>query len=49
MWALGFFIFSLNFDLVDLQFCVSFRCTVKGFGYTHIPNTFSDAFPFRLL
>ena len=25
-----------NWNTIDLQYCVSFKCTAKWFGYTHI-------------
>ena len=38
------FIFLLYWNMVDLQFCVSFRCTGNWFSYTHI-HSFSVPFP----
>ena len=41
-------IFILYWSIVDLQYCVSFRCTAKFFGYTYI-NSFSDSFPIQVV
>ena len=50
--------FSKNWSIVNLQCCVSFRCTAKWFSYIYIHThicihfqilfhcTFSDSFPF---
>ena len=36
--SLNFFLsfFFLNWSIVDLQYCVSFRCTAKWFSYSYI-------------
>ena len=36
--------FFFNWSIVNLQCCVSFKCTAKGFSYTYI-YSFSDSFP----
>ena len=49
IWKIGiifYLIFMLYWRIVDLQYCVSFRCTTKLLSctYTHI-HSFSDSFP----
>ena len=49
IWKTGiifYLIFMLYWRIVDLQYCVSFRCTTKSLSYTciHI-HSFSDSFP----
>ena len=43
-------VFILSWNIVDLQYCVSFRCTAKCSSYTHTHththiHSFSDSFP----
>ena len=41
-------IFILYWSIVDLQYCVSFRCTAKLLSYTYI-HSFSDSFPVQVI
>ena len=49
-WIYFFLIFILYWGLVDLQCCVSFRCTAKWFSYayTYI-RSFSNSFPISVI
>ena len=43
-------IFILYGSILDIQCCVSFKCTAKGFSYTYMyTHSFKDFFPYRLL
>ena len=50
--AQNLFFFNLTFilywSIVDLQYCVSFRCTAKLLSYTYI-HSFSDSFPVQVI
>ena len=39
-WNMIFFFFFWNWSVVDLQCCVSFRCTEKWFSYTYKNSLF---------
>ena len=42
--------FILCWSMVDLQYCVSFRCTAKWIGYTYTYIcSFSDSFPILVI
>ena len=45
---LPIFSFFKNWSIVNLQCCVTSKCTAKWFSYTHIYFS-TDSFPYRLL